>query len=478
MRKVIKIVVSVAIVGLVLLAAAYLIAGPLIRKKVDNALRQLPPSMKVSYGSLEVKIFSRSVVVRGVEAVFTPSGDMLHRHRVSIERIDLAGVRLRDLIFRKELRAGSLVVDGCSAELDEHLLDSPLPKIVVPLTSVSVADVRLKDVRVAVHKGKAETIVLVGSGMVVDGRKASLSIDSLRLWPGVDKLTLGRIRGHQVDWVEARSSGIRVSGLDVAGLSEHRIVADEISIGHSVIHVFRDRRLPLAPGEKPMPSEMLRRLPMDIRVRSVRAGPISFTYEEFPKKGDSTGVLKIVRLQCAVAPLINHPQSGDPAYIAIRTEGSLMGSGTVEAVTRVPVGGKGVKRAAYEVEGAFHQLDLTTLNASAENLGGIRLESGMLNSLEFSFRMDDERASGHIIGEYHHLVADKLRGNKKVDKVKSFFLKKLIIPKDKDKSLPVAKRTGKVDYKRDPERYFSYYLLHSLLVGVKDSFSLGFLLPG
>jgi hypothetical protein len=44
--------------------------------------------------------------------------------------------------------------------------------------------------------------------------------------------------------------------------------------------------------------------------------------------------------------------------------------------------------------------------------------------------------------------------------------------------LPEKKRTGKVDYKRDPSRYFSYYLLHSLLVGVKSSFSLGFLLPG
>jgi len=461
---------------LVLIAAGYLIAGPLIRKKVDSVLRQLPPSLQVAYGSLEVKIFTGSVVVRRLEAAFTPLADTLHRHRVVVDRIDLAGVSLWGLLFRKELRVGSLVVSGCNAELDEHLLEKniPLPKITLPFTDMSIGDIQLKDFRLAEHKGKVETLFLKGAASVAGGRKASIQIDSLRSWPGVDKLSLGRIRGHQVDWVEARSSGIRVSGLDVEGLSAHRLTADEISIGHSVIYVFRDRRLPLAPGEKPMPAEMLKRLPMDIRVRSVKAGPMSFTYEEFPRKGDSTGMLKIVRLHCAVAPLINHPQPGDPAYIAIRSEGSLMGSGTVEATTRVPLRDKGV----YGVEGAFHELDVTTLNASAENLGGIRLESGMLNSLEFSFRMDDERATGHIIGEYHHLVADKLKGNKKVDKVKSFFLKKLIIPKDKDRSLPVAKRTGKVDYKRDPERYFSYYLLHSLLVGVKDSFTLGFLLPG
>jgi hypothetical protein len=153
-----------------------------------------------------------------------------------------------------------------------------------------------------------------------------------------------------------------------------------------------------------------------------------------------------------------------------------MGSGSVIATTKMPLH----KRDPYKVEGAFHQLDVTTLNPSAENLGDIHLESGMLNSLAFQFEMTEEKATGRIIGEYHNLVVDKLRGKdeKKVDKVKSFFLKKLIIPKDKDHTLPESKRTGKVDYRHDPDRYFSYYLLHALLVGVKSSFSLGFLLPG
>lgn len=42
------------------------------------------------------------------------------------------------------------------------------------------------------------------------------------------------------------------------------------------------------------------------------------------------------------------------------------------------------------------------------------------------------------------------------------------IPKNKEKA------KGKVHSKREPERYFSYYLL----VGGKSSFALGFLLRG
>ena len=151
-----------------------------------------------------------------------------------------------------------------------------------------------------------------------------------------------------------------------------------------------------------------------------------------------------------------------------------MNSGTVTATTKMPLH----KGDSYKVQGAFHDLDVTKLNNPAENLGKLHLESGMLNSLAFQFEMTDEKATGQIIGEYHDLVVDKLKENSKVDKAKSFALAKFIIPKDKDKSLAVSKRTGKVDYKHDPNRYFSYYLLHALLVGVKSSFKLGFLLPG
>jgi hypothetical protein len=182
-------------------------------------------------------------------------------------------------------------------------------------------------------------------------------------------------------------------------------------------------------------------------------------------------------LNMSISPFISHPETGDPEYMNMKVEGSLFGSGTVTASMKFPL----QKSNPYTVTGAFNELDLTTLNAAAENLGKIHIESGMLNSLAFEFTMNQEKSVGKIIGEYHNLVIDKLKeksDEKKVDKFKTFFLKHLIIPKNKDKSLDVSKRTGKVDYDHDPQRYFSYYLLHSLLMGVKSSFSLGFLLPG
>ena len=518
MNSGIKNVLYVVGTVLLLLAAGYFIAGPLVRRKVDTALRQLPPSLRVSYSRIDVGVLTGSVIIHGLVVKFVPGADSLHAHRLTIDRVAVSGIRFWKLVSSKTFGAVKLLVEGCSADLDQELLekDLPFPKVELPFTAAFIDRVEWKDVRVEAHKGERKVAFLKGGGEIdsiafedgsghwgamrllaeeirytipgaqelvhisdlrLDSRKKELSVDTLRILPAMDKLEMGRIKGHQVDCVEATSEGLRVSGLDVMALLKHRLIADEISIRETRAHVFRDRRLPLESGKKPMPAEFLKGLPVSVRVRMVKIGTTNFAYEEFPKKGNKTGELKIVRLKGTISPLINHPEAGDPAYIIMKMEGSLMGSGSVDATTRIPL------RAGdpYEVEGAFHELDVTTLNNPAENLGGLHLESGKLNSLAFWFRMNDEKATGKIIGEYHDLVVDKLRGNsdeKKVDKVKSFFLKKLIIPKNKDHSLAESKRTGKVDYKHDPNRNFSYYLLHSLLVGVKSSFSLGFLLPG
>ena len=293
----------------------------------------------------------------------------------------------------------------------------------------------------------------------------------------MDKFDIGKKKGHQVDYIEGFSAGISIEKLDVMQLFQQKLIAEKIIINQNRIYAFRDRRLPLQADTKALPVEDLKDIPINIRVGSLAINATTFTYEEFPKDGKETGTLKILRLHGSISPLINRPTKTDPEFMRMKMEGSLMGSGTVEASMKLPLR----KDSNYFVQGAFHNLDVTTLNSPAENLGKLHIESGMLNSLAFDFMMTEEKSTGKIIGEYHNLVIDKLReksDEKKIDKFKSFFLKKLIIRKNKDKSLAESKRTGKVDYKRDPSRYFSFYLLHSLLMGVKSSFSLGFLLPG
>src|SRR5882757_10350940 len=55
----------------VLLIAGYFIAGAVIHKKVDAALRSLPPSLQVSYAGLHSNLFNGTMDLDGVKFRYT-----------------------------------------------------------------------------------------------------------------------------------------------------------------------------------------------------------------------------------------------------------------------------------------------------------------------------------------------------------------------------------------------------------------------
>ena len=501
--------ILIVVIPVILVVAGYFIANAMVRHKVETALRSFPPSLQVRYSRITTQLFRRAVSIEGLSIRFPADGSA---RSVTIGRLSAEGIGFWTLLRRKRLTVNRLRLDSCIVELDDDFADRHvrLPKMTLPFDSVSVDQVVCAGLRVSTPKEmlSAEGAVELdglGNGRTgprfgdvhltlaklryvfaeahevvslrqldLDSRKRLFRLDTLHVIPSLDKIAIGKEDGHQTDVVEATGEGIAITGLDVRALLDRKLMADELVMKKSHIYVFRDRRLPLKSGEKPLPMRGLKDMPVALRVGKVRLGPTHFIYEEYPKKGDSTGILQIYHFSGTLTPLINRPEPGDPAYLTLTTEGSLMNSGSVTATMKMPLH----TGEPYLAEGAFHDLDVTRLNNPAEHLGELHLESGLLNQLDFQFVMTDEKATGKIIGVYHDLVVDKLKDNGKVAGFKTFMLKKFIIPRDKDKSLPVKKRTGKVDYRRDKDRYFSYYLLHSLLVGIKSSFRLGFLLPG
>lgn len=455
MKKTVKISLWVLGILVVVVTAGYFIAGAVVHKKVDAALAALPPSVRVHYAAYHFDLLKRSVELGGVSVQLTKDD---HVYTGTIDRVITNGRRVEIEGIKVSEEKMHLALEG-SVELDSvYGIDGG---------EKGFGEVHLQLDRVRCQIPHTDEMVQL-RWVDLDSRKRSLRVDTLRVSPTLGNEQIGEVKHHQVDVWEATTEGLEITGLDVLGLREQRLIADKIEVRRNTIRVFRDRRLPLKPGEKELPMAALKALPFELRVGSVKIGTSLFAYKEQPKDGGEAGTLTIHRMTMSLEPLISHPVKGDPDYLTLRTEGSLMNSGTVTATTKMPLH----KGDPYRVDGVFHDLDVTKLNNPAENLGELHLESGMLNQLDFHFEMNEERSTGLVTGRYRELVVDKLRKNGKEDKFKSFALKHFIIPKNKE----TAK--GKVNYKRDPDRYFSYYLLHSLLVGVKSSFTLGFLLPG
>jgi len=311
----------------------------------------------------------------------------------------------------------------------------------------------------------------------ISSSKKLMQITGINIKPRIGKYEFGKKLGHQADWMQADISKVDIIRPDFNKLLHQKLFADKIRISESNAYIFRDRRLPRPQKNIPLPVDIIKEFSLDVRVKTFELAPSVVEYEEYPKSGyGKTGILRIEKINLTLSPLITDPTPSDPAYMMMDVEGSIMGSGTTHSVIGMPL----QKNKPYYVKGAIERLELTKLNSSSENLGKIRIKSGFLDFLSFDFTMTEQRSTGKIIGAYHHLIIQQLKKHtteKNVADFASFALRHAIIPLNKDASLPERKRTGKVDYQRDPTRMVSYYLLQSLLMGVKKSFTLGFLLP-
>jgi len=521
---------SVLIIGVVfIIFIIYVILGSVIQNKIAKSLHDLAPGIQSSYSAIHVNLLASSVTVDSLQLIFIPDSALQqHRHSIYFQQASLSGIDFLKVIFSQQLFISNVNLEKAQIKLDQYLLDKKdsaqqaiLKNLRVPFKNITIKNLTLSEAAVWLGADSTDQPLLTGNislydqevfasnitslmdsshlggfdcslsdihysipgryhtihikKLAINSKKEILQMDSIKVIPRWGKMEFGRKLGRQADRVEGFVGKIEMTKLNVAELMHNKLIADRLILSDCDIHIFRDRKLPRKQENQPMLNDYLEKIEYDVRINLFKLKNASVYSEELPKDGTQTGYLKINKINLSMTPVINHVGKNSTGSSDTYVEGSIMNSGTIRAHIHSPL-----KKNIYEVKGRIENLDLPNLNPSAENLGKFHVESGILNFLDFHFVATEEKAVGEIIGEYHNLVLEKLKnenGKNKVAAVPTFFLKHLIIPKNKDKSMDVARRTGKIDYKRDPTRVVSFYFLKSLLDGIRASFDLGFLLP-
>jgi len=519
-------------IGAVILVTMILVGNALVKstiqKKISATLQQFAPYVVSDFSAIHVNLIGASVQIDSLVLRYQPVLDKDHSHAAYFQSVSITGIRFLKFISAKDLSAGNVQLDNALIKLDRFLLDrnDTLPStafknVHLPFSTLFLKSVQLHHLSVLEVKNDRQDTVLNGELSIynvglddidssfskdsihfshvlcelndikyqladyellqikkfsINSSDSLLEINSLRITPQLGKTAFGQKLGHQADRIEGTVAHIKASGLDMSQFFQKKFLAQELMISNTQLHVFRDRRLPREMKVQPTALGYLKKIPIDVHIRHCKLNDASVVSEEFPKEGAKTGSIKIDHINIDISPLINHPKKSDPAFVTTIVRGSIMNAGSLHATIRLDL-----SNGTQYIKGTIADLKLPALNPSAENLGKFHIQSGVLNKLDFQFTATNEKAAGEIVGVYHDLVIDRLKMDEdnelKKAKVASFLLHHLIIPKDKDASLPVEKRTGKIDYARDPTRLVTFYLLKALLDGIRDSFSLGFLLP-
>ena len=126
----------------------------------------------------------------------------------------------------------------------------------------------------------------------------------------------------------------------------------------------------------------------------------------------------------------------------------------------------------FTLDGTLSAMEAEELNSILEKSAYIYATSGKIDSLNFSFIANNNKATGNLTMLYHGLeIAVK---NKQTDDTTAFrerFISYIANIKVMDSNpLPHNEvRIGIIDFERDPERFLFHYCFRSILSGITSS---------
>lgn len=327
-----------------------------------------------------------------------------------------------------------------------------LKNIDIRITALEISAPKLYEIKIANIHATSDTDKLV--------------IDSIMLVPKYTKFNFAQVAGKQTDRINTFIRQIEIDGLKYNRLRDSSLVASTMKIISGDVYSFRDKRQPFRETEvKPLPIAALKKINFGIEFDTIRIIDSKVTYEEFAPDGFDGGKITFENLTATLTNLSNRAYQNKPDHATLVASAKLMGQGLIEATFQLPF-----KDEPYYAEGKIGKMALNHLNPPLQKLAFIRIESGTLNNLNFKFNYTDRVSNGRLTINYENLKIEGLKKERSavINDLKTLLIN-TVVKNNKDKSVPMEKRTGTIEFERDRKRQVFNYWWKSLFSGIKSS---------
>lgn len=504
-------------------AAGFLWMRSYVFSRIGLAINEKIQSLKLSgfnvrYDSLTVDWKNNVVEIHGLLLDKNPyDTTCLYPEFISAEKLRVEGIRLFTLIFRRILdfenlylhaprmmmRKNSLLTLDSAAKRDnEFALKSDFVSIHGAnfeytdgldcrlITSVR-SNLRLVGLEMEFRIDRpfayaAESLTMDSSRVKLpsafytfeiqhvsmDFGMDQLAMDSINVIPDFGKTEFGRQRGYETDRFEGVIPFIRMSDFTFSFADTTRVSAAVAEV-QFYIKIFRDKRLPFKKVFKPLPIDALQDLPFGLVIDSLKITKSYVQYEEFPEESADPGGIFFDNIYAVITNINNGDTSGE---VQLSAQASLMGHGNIALAVAFPLS----RNKRSSLKGSLKDFPLEKINAMLTPSTNIKVESGQMKELSFSFRFNATRSDGEIELNYKDL---KLISYKEEDKkakdeglqkdnLKTFIMNTFVFRKNMGEDVPEEKRTGTVMYARDENRSIFNFWVKSLLSGLKSAYNL------
>jgi hypothetical protein len=246
----------------------------------------------------------------------------------------------------------------------------------------------------------SDTLVRIGSTRFsVFGR--SFTARDIRIT--IDSVAGGRRTRYALSVDTVRLHGIGLRAWLRGAVFVSTVTADGLSLD-----VRLDRRHGSGPagGEARLPHDIVQDLPQPVRIDTVRVRAGAIRYEETAADGVRPGVLVLDRIAATALNLTNdRRRMTDSTRAVIDVQMRIAEAGTVTARLDYDLMAPDLT-IAYR--GSVGRMPLAALNAVLEDLEGLRVTGGTLDTAWVAVDVIDNVARGRLTVRYHDLALDLL----------------------------------------------------------------------
>ena len=517
MRKKIfvSIILGIAAFVLLIVLLTKVVIEPWIGKKIQASLNENSIAYQIKIEKVHVSIFRSGVEFENITLNSKPENYEQPGLNGEIESVKIKGIHLMKALFKKDYhirevdifnsrltgkvalqkKAGPAKVSPVNIRIENLIFE----KLFVDLKDSATAQSYLiKDGVLKVfdiNVGKQDTLspdiinqfeivapefktvtsdslyTFIGVGINYSATSNTLTADSFAVNPNYTEYEFTARSQFQMNRIQADISGLSFHNFSVADYIKSRnITSSYIEIGEMEMQVFKDKRKKFRHVEKPTFQDMIYNYPAAMNIDSIAVLGGNVVYTEHSEKAIEKGSISFNDIDARIYKITNDTiYKTEKAYLELNAKALLNGKGKLSILLKARIFDN---QNTFAINGTLSGMEASDLNPIFEKSAAIKITSGKINTMNFSFSANNTKATGNMKMLYQDLkfdIINKQTGETTAfkEQVKTWIANIILIESNPMPGKEV--RPGIIEYERDPERFLFGYFFRSLLSGIKTS---------
>ncbi|MCB0794836.1 MAG: DUF748 domain-containing protein [Flavobacteriales bacterium] len=312
-------------------------------------------------------------------------------------------------------------------------------------------------------------MLLDGIELDLDGR--SLGLANAKLLQTLPRELIISRNGREMDAVELDSASVILKGLDAYALVHgSTLLADSMVVDGAVVSLYRDKQRSDDERTKPMPSEIMDRIPFAVDLGALAVRNSTIQYQELSEQGSEPGSIRLSDLDLDATALSNLNERSDPNERSmVSLQAMLQGKARIAGTLSFEE--QEGEQHAFDIELGLGPCDLTLFNPFIEPHSFLSIRSGRADTLVLSAKANGREAAGRMAFYYEDLHIQTLRTKDGESKGMGSALANLVtntVVKTNNRKT-FRERTREVYAERDETKSLVNYLIKMVVSGVKSN---------